>query len=141
MVFKNRVLRRTFGPRRDEVTGGVRKLQMVKLRNLYSSPSIIRMVKLRSVRWAWHVTRLEAKSNACRLLVGKPDGKRPLGRPRGRWVDTAIYLIILYDGLRLWSSGQFLATDTEVRVRFPALPDVLISSESGTGSTRPREYN
>jgi hypothetical protein len=87
-VFENRVLRRIFGPERDEVTGEWRKLHNEKLRDLYSSPSIIRIIKSRRMRWAGHVARMEKKRNAYRLLVGKPDGKRPLGRPRRRWVDN-----------------------------------------------------
>jgi hypothetical protein len=71
-VFENRVLRRIFGPKRDEMMEGWRKLHKKELRDLYSSPSIIRMIKSRSMGWAY------------RLLVGKPDGKRPLGRPRCR---------------------------------------------------------
>jgi hypothetical protein len=86
-VFENRVLRRIFGPKRDEVTGGWRKLHNEELRDLYSSPSIIRMIKLRRMRWAGHVARMEERKNGYRLMVGKPEGKRPLGRPRRRWVD------------------------------------------------------
>jgi hypothetical protein len=84
-VFENRVLRRIFGPKRDEVTGGWRKLYNEELHNLYFSPSIIRMIKSRRMRWAGHVARTGAKRNAYNILVGKPDGKRPLGRPRRRW--------------------------------------------------------
>jgi hypothetical protein len=87
-VFENRVLRRIFGPKRDEVTGELRKLDNEELRNLYSSPSIIRIIKSRRMRWAGHVARMGEKRNAYRLLVGKPDGKRPLGRRRRRWVDN-----------------------------------------------------
>jgi hypothetical protein len=83
-VFENRVLRRIFGPKRDEVMGEWRKLHNEELRDLYSSPSIIRIIKLRRMRWAGHVARMEEKRNAYRLLVGKPEGKRPLGRPRRR---------------------------------------------------------
>jgi hypothetical protein len=86
-VFENRVLRRIFGPKRDEVTGEWRKLRK-ELRGLYSSPSIIRMVKLRKMRWAGHVARMGEKRNAYRLLVGKPEVKSPLGRPRRRWVNN-----------------------------------------------------
>jgi hypothetical protein len=86
--FQNRVLRRIFGPKRDEVTSEWRKLHNEELHYLYSSPSIIRIIKSRSMRWAGHVARMGEKSNAYRLLVGKPEGKRPLGRPRRRWVDN-----------------------------------------------------
>jgi hypothetical protein len=87
-VFENKVLRRILGPKRDEGTGGWRKLHNEALRDLYSSPSIIKIIKLRRMKWAWHVARMGLKRNACRLLVGKPEGKRPLGRPRHRWVDN-----------------------------------------------------
>jgi hypothetical protein len=82
------VLRRIFGPKRDEVTGGWRKLHNEDLHNLYSSPNIIRMIKSRGMRWAGHVARMGEKRNACRILVGRPEGTRPLGRPRRRWVDN-----------------------------------------------------
>jgi hypothetical protein len=85
-VFENRVLRRIFGPKRDEVTGGWRKLHNEELPDLYSSPSIIRIIKSRRMRWAGHVARMGEKMNACRLLVGKPEGRRPLGRPRRTWL-------------------------------------------------------
>jgi hypothetical protein len=81
-VFENRVLRRIFGPRRDEVTGEWRKLHNEELHNLYSSPNIIRRM-----RWARHVAWM-GETNVYRILVGKPEGKRLLGRPRRRWVDN-----------------------------------------------------
>jgi hypothetical protein len=87
-VFENRVLRRIFGQKRDQVTGEWRKLHNKELRDLYSSPSIIRIMKSRKIRWAGYVARMGEKRNAYRLLVGKPEGKRPLGRPRCRWVDN-----------------------------------------------------
>jgi hypothetical protein len=87
-VFENRVLRGIFGPKRDEVRGEWRKLHNKELRDLYSSPRIIRIMKSRRMRWAGHVARMGEKRNAYRLLVGKPEGKRPLGRPRHRWVDN-----------------------------------------------------
>jgi hypothetical protein len=80
-VFENRVLRRVFGPKRDEVTGEWRKLHNEELRDFYSSPNIIRIIKSRRRRWAGHVALMGLKRNAYRLLVGK----RPLGRPRRRW--------------------------------------------------------
>jgi hypothetical protein len=87
-VFENRVLRRTFGPERDEVTGEWKKLHNEELRDLYSSPSINKIMEPRRMRWAGHVARMREKRNAYRLLVGKPEGMRPLERPRRRWVDN-----------------------------------------------------
>jgi hypothetical protein len=87
-VFVNRVLRRIFGLKRDEVTGEWRKLHNEELRDLYSSPSIIRIIKSRRMRWAGYVAHMGQKRNAYRLLVGKPEEKRPLGRLRHRWVDN-----------------------------------------------------
>jgi hypothetical protein len=79
-VFENRVLRRIFGPKRDEVRGEWRKLHNEELHDLYS-PSIIRIIKTRRMRWVGHVARMGEKRNVYKLLVGKPEGKRPLGRP------------------------------------------------------------
>jgi hypothetical protein len=87
-VFENRVLRRIFGPKRDEVTGEWRKLHNEELRDLYSSPSVIRIIKTRRMRWAGHVTPKGGKRNAYRLLVGKPEGKMSLGRPKYRWIGN-----------------------------------------------------
>jgi hypothetical protein len=87
-VFENRVLREIFGPKMDGVTRGWRKLHNKELHNLYSSPSIIRVIKLRRMRWAGHVERMGKKRNVYKLLVGKPEGKRPLGRPRRKWMDN-----------------------------------------------------
>jgi hypothetical protein len=70
------------------VTGGWRKLHNEELHNLYSSPSVIRIIKLRKMRWVAHVARMGEKRNVYRLLVGKPYGKRPLGRPKRRWIDN-----------------------------------------------------
>jgi hypothetical protein len=83
-VFENRVLRRIFGPKRDEVIRRWRKLHNEELHDLYSSPSITRIIKARRIRLTGQVARMGEKRNACRLLVGKPEGKRPLGRPRRR---------------------------------------------------------
>ena len=81
------VLRRIFGPRRDEVTGEWRRLHN-ELNDLYSSPNIVRVIKSRRMRWTGHVARMGEKRGVYRVLVGKPEGKRPLGRPRRRWVDN-----------------------------------------------------
>jgi hypothetical protein len=82
------VLRRIFGPRKDEVTGEWRRLHNEGLNNLYSSPNIVRVIKSRRMRWAGHVARRGEERGAYRVLVGKPKGKRPMGRPRRRWVDN-----------------------------------------------------
>ena len=87
-VFENRVLRRVFGPKRDEVTGEWRKLHNEELRDLYSLPNIVRVVKSRRMRWAGHVARMGEGRGVHRVLVGKPEGKRPLGRPRLSWEDN-----------------------------------------------------
>jgi hypothetical protein len=84
-VFENRVLRRVFGPKRDEVTGEWRKLHNEELNDLYSLPNSVRVVKSRRMRWAGHMARMEEERGVHRVLVGKPEGKRPLGRPRRRY--------------------------------------------------------
>ena len=87
-MFRNKVLRKIFGAKRDEITGEWRKFHNDELHALYASPNIIRSVKARRLRWAGHVARMEQSKNAYRVLVGKPEGKRPLGRPRRRWEDN-----------------------------------------------------
>jgi hypothetical protein len=87
-VFENRLLRRVFGPKRDEVTGVWRKLHIEELNDLYSLPNIVRVVKSRRMRWARHVARMVEERGVHRVLVGKPEGKRPLVRPRRRWEDN-----------------------------------------------------
>jgi hypothetical protein len=82
------VLRRVFGPKRDGVTGEWRRLHNEKLNDLYSPPNIIRVIKSRRMRWAWHVARMGEGRGAYRILVGRPEGRRPLGRPRRRWEDN-----------------------------------------------------
>jgi len=86
-VFENRVLRRIFGPKRDKVTGEWRKLHNEELNDLCSSPSTVRVIKSRRMRWAGHVASMGEKRGVYRVLVGKSEGKRPLGRPRRRWED------------------------------------------------------
>jgi hypothetical protein len=87
-VFENRVLRKIFGPKRDEVTGGWRKLHNEERHGLNSSPSIVRVIIARRMRWAGHVTRMGEVRDAYNILVGMPEGRRQLGRPRCRWEDN-----------------------------------------------------
>jgi hypothetical protein len=85
-MCENRVLRRIFGPKKEDVTGEWRKLHNEEFHNLYSS-SDIRQMKSRRMRWAGHVARMGEERKVYKVLVGKPEGKRPLGRPRRRWED------------------------------------------------------
>ena len=87
-VFENKVLRKIFGAKKDEITGEWRKLHNAMLHALYSSPNIIRNLKSRRLRWVGPVARMDQSRNTCTVLVGKPEGKRPLGRPRRRWEDN-----------------------------------------------------
>ena len=84
-VFKNKVLRKIFGTKREEITGEWRKLHNADLHTLYSSHNIIRNIKSRRLRWAGHIAHMEESKNAYRDLVGRHEGKRPLGRSRQRW--------------------------------------------------------
>jgi hypothetical protein len=86
-VFENRVLRKIFGPKREE-DGSWRKLPNDELHDLYSSPNIVRVIKSRRMRWAGHVARMGEGRGVYRVLVWRPEGKRPLGRPRRRWEDN-----------------------------------------------------
>jgi hypothetical protein len=112
-VFENRVLGKIFGPKRDEVIGEWRKLHNEELRDLYSSPSIIRIMKARKMRWAVHVVRMEEKINTYRFLVGKPEGRSPLGRPSHRWLDNIRMDLVEVgwghvDWLRIGTGGELL---------------------------------
>jgi hypothetical protein len=84
---ENRVLRRTFGPKKEEVAGDLRRLHNEELHNLYASPNIIRVIKFRRMRWTGHVALMGIR-NVYKILVGKPEGMRPLGRPTRRWEDN-----------------------------------------------------
>ena len=86
-MFENRELRRILGPKRDGVTGEWRKLHNEELSDLYCSPNIVRVIKSRRLRWVGHVARMGERRGVHRVLVGKPEGKRPVGRPRRRWED------------------------------------------------------
>jgi len=87
-VFENRVLRRIFESKKDEVTGEWRKIHNEELSNLYSSPNIVLVIKSRRMRWAGHVARMGEVRGVYKVLVGKPEGRRPLGRPTRRWEDN-----------------------------------------------------
>ena len=87
-MFENMVLRKIFGPKRDKATGEWRKLHNEELNDLYSLPNIVRVIKCRKMRLAGHVARMGEWRGVCRVLVVKPEGKRPLGRPRRRWEEN-----------------------------------------------------
>jgi hypothetical protein len=103
-VFENRVLRRIFGPKREE-DGSWRKLHNDELHSLYSSPNIIRVINSRRMRWVGHVARMGEGRGVYRVLVGKLEGKRPLGRPRHRWEDNIKMGRTGFDWLSTGSSG------------------------------------
>jgi hypothetical protein len=106
-VFEKRVLRRIFGPKRGEETGEWRKLHNGELYNLCSSPDITRQIKSRRMRWAGHVARMGEGRNVYRILVGKPEGKRPVERPRRRWED-GIQMDLRDTGWGVWSGFTWL---------------------------------
>jgi hypothetical protein len=110
-VFDNRVLRRIFGPKRDEVRGEWRRLHNEELNDVYSSPNIIRVIKSRSMRWAVYVARIEERRGAYRILVGRPEGRRPLGRPRHRWEDN-IKIYLQEMGCGAWNGLSWLRIGT-----------------------------
>jgi len=87
-VFENKVLRRIFGPRRDKVMGEWRRFHDEELNDLHSSPNIVRVIKSRRMRWAGHVACMGEERGVYSVLVGKPEGRRPLEKPRRRWVDN-----------------------------------------------------
>jgi hypothetical protein len=121
-VFENRVLRRIFGPKRDGVTGGWRKLPNEELRNLYSLPNIIIIIKSRRMRWAGHVARMGEKRIVYRLLVGMPEEKRQLGRLRRRWIDN-----IKMDLLEIGSGGANWTGPAQDRYRWRALVNAVMN--------------
>jgi hypothetical protein len=120
-VFENRVLRRIFGPKRDEVMGGWRELHNEELHDLYSSLSIIRIIRSRRMRWTEHVARMGEKRTAYRLLVRNREGKSPLGRPRRRCVDN-----IRMDLVEIGWVGVHWIGLTQDRYRWRALVNALM---------------
>jgi hypothetical protein len=121
-VFENRVLRRIFGPKRDEVTGGWRKLHDEELHNLYASSSIIRIIKSRRMRWAEPVAGMGEKKTVYRLLVRKPEEKRLLGRPRRRWTDN-----IKMDLVQIGLGGVDWIGLAQARYRWRALVNAVMN--------------
>jgi hypothetical protein len=110
-VVENRVLRRIYGPKRDEVTGAWRKLHNEELHDMYSSPAIVRVIKSRRMRWAGHAARIEEGKGVYRDLVGKPEGKRPMGRSRLRWEDN-IKVDLQRVGCGVWTGLSWLRIGT-----------------------------
>jgi len=106
-MFENRVSRIIFGPKRDEVTRDWRKLQNEELNNLYSSPNIVWVIKLRRMRWLWQVAHMGEGRGIYRVLVRKPEGKRPLGRPRHLWEDN-IQMDLQEVGCGVWTALSWL---------------------------------
>jgi len=104
-------LRRKFGPKRDEVTGEWRKLHNEEVNDLYCSPNIVRMIKSRRMRWAGNVARMGEGRGVYRVLVGKPEEKRPLGRPRHRWEDN-IKMGLQEVGWGVWARSSWLRLGT-----------------------------
>jgi len=121
-VFENRVLRRIFWPKRDEVTGERRKLHNEELNDLYSSPNIVGVIKSRRMRWAGYVARMEESRGVFRVLVVKPEGKRLLGRPRHRWGDN-----IKVDLQEVGCKGMDLIDESQDRDRWRALVNAVMN--------------
>ena len=110
-VLENRLPRRIFGPKRDEVTEEWRKAHHEELNDLYCSPNIVRVLKSRKKRWAGHVAHLGERRGLYRVLVGKPEGKRPLGRRRRRWEDN-IKMDLQEVGFGMWTGSSWLRIGT-----------------------------
>jgi PAS domain-containing protein len=113
-VFENRVLRRIFGFMREEGVGGWRTLHDEELHKLYASLNIIRVIKSRRMRWADHVARMKETRNAYTMLVVKPDGEKPVGRPR-RWWEYVLEWILGECGEKVWTGFIWMRTGTSGR--------------------------
>jgi hypothetical protein len=122
-VFENKVLGRMFGPKRDEVTEEWRKLHSEELHNVYSSPDIIRQVKSRRMRWAGHVARMGEERKVYKVLVGKSEGKRSLGRPSRRWEDG-----IRMDLREIGLGGVYWIRLAQDKVRWRAVVSAVMNS-------------
>jgi hypothetical protein len=110
-VFENKLFRRIFGPERDEVTRGWRKLHKEELNDLYSSPNIIWVIKSRRMRWAGHMARMSERRGVYRVLVGKPEGRRPLIRPRHRWEENIKWIFSKWN-VGVWTGSSWLGIGT-----------------------------
>jgi hypothetical protein len=121
-VFENMVLRRIFGPKRDDVIGEWRKLHNEELHILFSSPNIIRQIKSRRMRWAGHAARIGEEINVYRVLIGKPEGKRPLGGPWRRW-ENGIRMDLRETG---WGSADWIHLAQD-RDRWRALVNMVMN--------------
>jgi len=109
--MNGRVVRRIFGPKRDEVTGVCRKLHNEEPNDLYSSPYIVRVIKSRIMRWAGQIARMRERRGVYRVLGGKPEGKRPLGRPRRRWEGNIRWNFRKWD-VGAWTGSSWLRIGT-----------------------------
>jgi hypothetical protein len=121
-VFENRVLRRVFGPKTNEVTGGWRNLHNEELHGLYSSPGIVEEINARKIRWAGHVARMGEVRGAYNILVGRPEGRRQLGRPRRRWEDN-----IKMDHREIWFGDVDWIHLAQDRDRWRALVNTVMN--------------
>jgi hypothetical protein len=121
-VFENRVLRRVFVPKRDDVTGEWKKLHNEELHILCSSSNIIRRIKSRRMRWAGHVARMGEERKVCKILAGKPEGKRPPGRPRRRW-ENGIRMALRDIG---WGDVDWIRL-AQVRCRWRAVVNAVMN--------------
>jgi hypothetical protein len=127
-LFQNRVLRRIFGPKREEVAGGWRRLHNEELHNLYPSPNILKVIKSRRMRWTEHVARMVVMINTYKIFIGKFEGKKLLGRPRRRWEDN-ITLDLRKIG---WKSVDWMHL-AQVRGQWCALVNVVMSLPQKAG--------